>query len=269
MKITFHKNRGFTLVELLVVISVIGLLSSVILVALNNARQKGTVASAVEFADNVYHKLGVNTLLSMNFNNGSGEPNDQTGNFVPWSGYTVNDMTYNGSSPFSDGGDSLSVDSTLSLPMVGNVNLPDQSGLTVSIFANTLSTDNNTTPYYLYYIPVSTSITNSDFTAYYNGSNKSIVCGFVTAGIFIKTKSISAPSFNDGNWHNVTCSYDVSTSNIMLYIDGVLGSPASVSPTPTITGVKQAIYVGAGLGGFSPFSGLIDNFQIFSGSIIE
>ena len=264
MKITFHKNRGFTLVELLVVISVIGLLSSVILVALNNARQKGTVASAVEFADNVYHKLGVNTLLSMNFNNGSGEPNDQTGNFVLWSGHTANDMTYNSSSPFSDGGDSLSVDSTLNLPMVGNVNLPDQSGLTVSIFANTLSTDNNTAPYYLYYIPVSTSIGNSGLTAYYNGGNNNIVCGF-----YLKIESIYAPSFNDGNWHNVTCSYDVSTSNIMLYIDGVLGSPASVSPTPTITGVKQVIYVGAGPGGVSPFSGLIDNFQIFSGSIIE
>jgi len=36
----FHKKRGFTLVELLVVIAVIGLLASIILVSLNTARNR-------------------------------------------------------------------------------------------------------------------------------------------------------------------------------------------------------------------------------------
>jgi prepilin-type N-terminal cleavage/methylation domain-containing protein len=273
MKISPNKSRGFTLVELLVTISIIALLSSIILVSLNGARQKGTVGSAIEFADNVYHKLGVNTILSMNFNEGSGEPNDQTGNFIRRSGYTLNDTTYSNSTPFSDNGDSLSIGSSFDLPMINNYsvstfNLTDQSGLTVSIWANTLSTDNITnTAYNLYYITSNTPSSNSILQGYY--SNYYVICKFL--GNISGQSAVYMPSFNDGNWHNVTCSYDVNSGNLMLYVDGVLKSTTSVSTAPgtVITGINNVLYVGSAGSGAGPFLGLIDNFQIFSGSIVE
>lgn len=55
-------KKGFTLIELLVVIAVIGLLSTIVLVSLQNTREKARIAKALAFHQSVEHALGAEAV---------------------------------------------------------------------------------------------------------------------------------------------------------------------------------------------------------------
>lgn len=84
-----YKNKGFTLIELLVVIAIIGLLASIVSVALNNARQKSRIAKRL--AD----LKSVQTALELYYNDNNAYPSTSSAwrsQCAAWGSYSASNV---------------------------------------------------------------------------------------------------------------------------------------------------------------------------------
>jgi prepilin-type N-terminal cleavage/methylation domain-containing protein len=90
-------NKAFTLVELLVVISIIGVISSIVFVSFSGSRDKARLAKAQNFDAQISHALGAYAVGIWRFEEGGG------GTAYDESGYG-NDGTIQGAVPAPDGG---------------------------------------------------------------------------------------------------------------------------------------------------------------------
>jgi prepilin-type N-terminal cleavage/methylation domain-containing protein len=66
------KRAAFTLVELLVVISIIGLLSTVAIVSMQSSRDKAAIARNLQFEASIQHAVGSDAVADWEFDEGSG-----------------------------------------------------------------------------------------------------------------------------------------------------------------------------------------------------
>ena len=80
-----NTNKAFTLIELLVVVAIIGILSGVVLVALNSAREKGKIASIKSTLKQLYNQAAINQVENGSFTGSNPSYSNLTcsGNLAP------------------------------------------------------------------------------------------------------------------------------------------------------------------------------------------
>jgi len=247
----FRKGEAFTIIEVLVVITIIGLLASIVLITTKGARERAKIAKGLNFAAQVHHSLGAYAVgiwdLDNSVQDSSGYNNNGTIGGDPQFKCDSDDTpSGNGCSLEHDGNDYI-------YAMVGDWLGQNNISWTVAAWFNSPSSGG----------PI-IGITSSPPGGAWNMpflslSSTAILYAWAWGGGQINADV----SFN--KWHLGVVSYDFS-EGIKLYVDGKLEASSSDTNysasgstdywTTYISGAKPS-------GVPSYFTGKIDNVRIY------
>jgi len=250
------KNRAFTLLELLVVITIIGILSSIVIVSMSGSTDSATIAKGKAYAQQVHALLGANAVGVWNFDEGtgttltdiSGYGNDGTlnkganGTGLDWVASDIEGtaLQFDGVDDYVDCGNGVSLRS-YPLTLEAWIKTTD-SGANKGIINKYISGSGN--GYQIY-------IGGGRLKAWYfkDFSNYTRQDADVADGGLI----------NNGNWHHII--YTVDSDGGKMYVDSVLKNTKVWTGTAGISTETTPIKIGYYT---SYFNGLIDEIRIYA-----
>ncbi len=281
-----HKNyaQAFTLIEILVVISILGMLSSIVLVSLKNTREKANIAAEVIFSTHIHRAVGDQGAIYFDFSGESDPDEDLDTEVADTSGNALNGTLVGNShsnpmvSPTSyspEAGSSLKLNNrpgvSTQYVSVGSSPALESEKLIISAWVKTIppSRGNWSSKVIVSYSPV--------YALYiygiYGSTNSSAV-------IFCNDEAlclVANVNIEDDKWHQIVVSVDSGVTNgTAIYVDGKLIKQGTIileimpgcDPVLNIGNVQAACGVNmTALHTLYPFIGQLDDVRVYTTSL--
>lgn len=252
------KQHGFTLIEVLVVIAIIGLLASVALVGFQNARLEARDTRVLAMSSQIYRALGSNCIADWSFEDLSGGITGETcGNKYPGTVSGAVQVSGIKSQALSFDGDDYVNAGVINL----DANGPGERGLTISALFKASQWSSG---FYDGRI-IDKSISESESDSYFMVSTIRVGTGAYlrfrlrTSAGAVAELIASSGSLQLNRWYLVTARYDGST--MRLYLDGI--QVGSMNKTGTVSTNNSPVYIGNNSVLNRPWYGQIDAVRIY------
>lgn len=203
-------RKGFTLIEILVVVSIIGLLSSIVSVFAQDSRKKANVAAGQLFSSQMANALGTQTIAEWDFDDyaasrTAGIVGDTSGNNITGSVTNAAWTTgINGGAMYFDGAVSNGYVSGTGIATVGG-----GSNITVSAWVNPTNTTGTKTVF-----------THGSALGGCFGYGLELRGGVLSARNNGTSRTIGSQAVSELAWQHVAISYDSATGRVTGYING-------------------------------------------------
>lgn len=259
-------QKGFTLIELMVVIGMISLLSSIIFASLNNARDKAKMAASLQFSSSLLHGLGSEAVGGWNFDEGSGTSTVDDLSGLSNNGSLVGSVTWSNDTP-SGKGYSLSFPGLaynyLSLGNKASLIMGD-GVVTVESWIKPEALLGGAREIFFggggYGGGIGYGMTLiSDGRFSYGVRSDTVASQTITVNIGIK----------GGEWNHIVAVFDGENNYLQVFLNGVQKHKATITD-PGYVGNNSSIFT---IGSYSnwtyPFLGLIDTVRVYKRAVQE